>query len=241
MKKDNKPKISVIIPAHNEEGYIEKALNSIKSQIYPNIETIVICNGCTDKTAEISGLYTSNIYEMHERGVSKARNLGIEKSSGEIITFLDADSSMEKTLAEKANKAMSEDYSGGKAKVIPNVKSFKARLYCSYVNFCSDLSQLLTRFDKEKLNGAGVFMFTDRDHIERLKWKYGKIFNENLQTMEDVEFLRKLRKEGPLKFIKDSHVITSTRRLDKEGYFNGFITDYLDYFSPKGKKRAIYR
>lgn len=71
---------------------------------------------------------------------SKAKNLRIEKSSGEILAFLDADSIMEKTLAEKAFKAMDEYYSGGKAKIIPDNKSFTSRLYHNYVNFCSDLS-----------------------------------------------------------------------------------------------------
>ena len=47
------PKISVIIPAHNEENYIKKSLHSLKSQTYQNFETIVVCNGCTDNTEEL--------------------------------------------------------------------------------------------------------------------------------------------------------------------------------------------
>ena len=47
------PKISIIIPAHNEENYIKKTLHSIKQQTYQNYEAIVVSNGCTDKTEEI--------------------------------------------------------------------------------------------------------------------------------------------------------------------------------------------
>lgn len=91
------------------------------------------------------------------------------------------------------------------------------------------------------LNGAGAFMFTDMDYIERLKRKYGQVFDEGFETMEDVDFLRKLRKEGLLKFIKDSYVTTSTRRFDNEGFSKRFIKDYIEYFSPKGKTRMTHR
>lgn len=236
-----KPKVSIIIPAYNEQDYIERTLHSIKTQKYPNTEVIVVSNGSSDKTAEISGLYTSHVYEIRERGIPKAKNLGIEKCSGDIITFLDADSSMEETLIDKAINALMQYYSGGKAKIIPDDKSLAAKLYHDYVNFCSDLSQFLTYFSKNMLNGAGAFMFTDRYHIEKLKWKYGKVFDESLETMTDVDFLRKLRKEGPLKFIKDSHIITSTRRFNNEGYLKRFIIDYLEYLFPKSKKRIAHR
>ena len=46
------PKISVIIPAHNEEKYIEKTLESLTKQDFADFETIVVANGCTDKTEE---------------------------------------------------------------------------------------------------------------------------------------------------------------------------------------------
>lgn len=235
------PKVSVVIPAYNEEFYIGRALDSVKNQTYPNIETIIVSNGSTDKTSQVAGLYTPNVYEMCKRGVSKARNLGIDKSSGEVIIFLDADSIMERNLIEKAVGVMHSKFAGGKSKVIPDSTSFQAKLYYSYVNFCSDLSQLLTYFNKNLLNGAGAFMFTDKDHIERLKYKYGKVFDEDLETMEDVDFLRKLRESGLLKFIKDSYVVTSTRRFNKEGYFNRFIQDYLEYISPKSRKRKAVR
>ncbi len=236
-----KPKISVIIPAHNEEFYIERALNSVEGQTYPYIETIVVSNGSSDRTAEVSNKYTSNIYETNIKGVSRARNIGVEKASGDIITFLDADSSMEKTLAEKAVIAMDEHYSGGKAKRVPDPKTLKSRLYYVYDNFCSDLAQLLSAINPNLLDGAGAFMFTDRKHIETLKWKYGEVFNETLETMEDVDFLRKLRREGKLKLITNSYVTTSTRHYDREGYIRRAALDWVEYSFPEGKKRKVIR
>ena len=46
-------KFSIIIPANNEEKYIEKTINSIKEQSFKDYEIIVVANGCTDNTAEI--------------------------------------------------------------------------------------------------------------------------------------------------------------------------------------------
>ena len=47
------PKISIIIPAHNEENYIRKTLHSIKNQTYQIYETVVVANGCTDGTEDL--------------------------------------------------------------------------------------------------------------------------------------------------------------------------------------------
>lgn len=63
------PKISIIVPAFNKQDYIKSALGSIKEQTYPNIETIVISNGSTDKTAEVSRKYTPYVYEMREKSI----------------------------------------------------------------------------------------------------------------------------------------------------------------------------
>ena len=55
--------ISFIIPAHNEEKYIEKTLKSIKNSDINNYEIIVVCDNCTDKTYDLSKKYTKKIYQ----------------------------------------------------------------------------------------------------------------------------------------------------------------------------------
>ena len=233
--------ISVIIPAYNEEKYIAKVIDSVKSQTYPSIELIVISNGSNDKTTEISKTYTSNVYEIKEKSAVKALNLGIEKAKGEIISFLDADSYMKNDLLDKVCTSIKEGYVGGKAKIVPDRSNLGSKIYHNYVNFCSNLSQFLMHFNKNLQNGAGAFMFTDRENIQKLKSKYGTVFREDIETMYDVDFLRKLSKEGKIKFIKESHIVTSTRRFDKEGYIKRFFKDYIEYLSPRGKRRDAQR
>ena len=85
-------KLSIIVPAYNAGHSIRRCLNSIP--IREDIEAIVIDDGSDDNTAEILQDYEEIfriIYGLENKGVSYARNIGIEKAKGEYITFLDAD------------------------------------------------------------------------------------------------------------------------------------------------------
>ena len=90
------PKISVIIPVYNGQATIERAGRSVLEQEYPNVELILVNDGSSDGTQavleRIAKEYDNVIAVCQENGgVSKARNTGIERSSGEYIMFLDAD------------------------------------------------------------------------------------------------------------------------------------------------------
>ncbi|MEC6798268.1 glycosyltransferase [Photobacterium sp. S4TG1] len=86
-------KLSVIIAAYNVEVYIKECIESVINQIDESVEIIVVNDGSTDNTEEILSIYKNNvsIYTKTNGGLSDARNYGIEKSSGEYITFLDGD------------------------------------------------------------------------------------------------------------------------------------------------------
>lgn len=98
--------VSVIIPAYNAEKYITRAINSVLKQTYKNYEIIVINDGSTDSTKAI----VENFYYQYTNvilidtpngGVSRARNLGIDKARGEFIAFLDADDELFPDALEK--------------------------------------------------------------------------------------------------------------------------------------------
>ena len=91
----NKPLVSVIIPTYNRAKYIKRALESAISQIYRNIELIIIDDGSTDKTKDVVQPYLADqrvhyIYQEN-KGVSVARNNGIKISKGKYIAILDSD------------------------------------------------------------------------------------------------------------------------------------------------------
>lgn len=89
--------ISIIIPAHNCAEYLGAGVDSCLSQTVPPREVIVIDDGSTDETAEIGQSLSGRIhYERVENGgVSRARNIGAFRASGEWLLFLDADDRLE--------------------------------------------------------------------------------------------------------------------------------------------------
>lgn len=95
----SEPKISIIIPAFNVEQYIQRCLESILRQTYTEWEVILIDDGSTDSTGIICDDYAahhSRIKVIHKDngGVSSARNIGIEASLGDWITFVDGDDAL---------------------------------------------------------------------------------------------------------------------------------------------------
>ncbi|MEM8831699.1 MAG: glycosyltransferase family A protein [Cyanobacteria bacterium P01_G01_bin.19] len=86
-------KVSVIIPAYNGDRYIEDAIAGILAQTYTNYEIIVVDDGSTDNTYEVIKKYGDRIryFSQSNQGVAASRNLGLAKSQGEYIAFLDQD------------------------------------------------------------------------------------------------------------------------------------------------------
>ena len=99
-------KISIIIPVYNVEQYIKNCLESVINQTYDNWEIILIDDGSTDNSKAIyENIAIKNdkikIFKQTNKGVSAARNLGIEKAQGDYIVFLDADDWIEKKFLER--------------------------------------------------------------------------------------------------------------------------------------------
>lgn len=107
--------ISIVIPAYNAEKYIENCLNSVAHQTYTNFEVVVVNDGSKDNTLDICKRFAENdsrfiIENKKNEGVSEARNTGINKASGDWITFIDSDDTVEldylKGLIEKINDSV---------------------------------------------------------------------------------------------------------------------------------------
>jgi|GEM_PF-2488013 len=89
------PHISVILPATNEEAYIERAIDSVRAQHYPHVEILVVVNGAEDATASIARRLDARVIEFpHALLASGARNQGARLAFGKWYVFLDADSVM---------------------------------------------------------------------------------------------------------------------------------------------------
>ncbi len=94
--------ISVIIPTFNYARFLPKTLASVFNQTYSNYEIIVIDDGSTDNTKSIIADYPSvRYFYQRNKGLSSARNAGIDRSKGDFLVFLDADDWLERDGLEK--------------------------------------------------------------------------------------------------------------------------------------------
>lgn len=98
--------VSVIVPVYNVEDYITDCVSSITMQTYKNLEIILVNDGSTDTSGEILEklkIKDSRIILVDQKngGVSKARNTGLDKASGDYIMFIDSDDWIDQEMVEK--------------------------------------------------------------------------------------------------------------------------------------------
>ena len=88
--------VSVVVPVYNVEKYIISCIRSIQEQTYEDLEIIIVDDGSTDSSGKLADKIAeddSRITVVHEKngGLSAARNMGLNKATGEYITFIDSD------------------------------------------------------------------------------------------------------------------------------------------------------
>lgn len=110
----NSKTISVIIPAYNAERFLPRALDSVISQTYQDLEILVIDDGSQDATGQIADAYATKdprvrVLHVSNNGEAKARNLALSEASGSYITFCDADDCMHPDMIEKLYRQIQEE------------------------------------------------------------------------------------------------------------------------------------
>ena len=87
-----RPLVSLIIPAYNAAATLRACLESVRPLDYPNVETIVVCDACTDDSAQVAlGYGVRAINNQTREGAAYARNVGASVAAGSIFFFVDAD------------------------------------------------------------------------------------------------------------------------------------------------------
>ena len=102
---ETQPLVSIIIPVYNVCDYLAEALDSVLAQSYRNLEILVINDGSTDGSGKICDDYArrdGRIRVIHQknRGVSTARNAGLNATTGDLVAFLDSDDRYHDTFIE---------------------------------------------------------------------------------------------------------------------------------------------
>jgi glycosyltransferase involved in cell wall biosynthesis len=210
-------KISIIIPAHNEEKSIRRCLNSCLNQSEKADEIILVNDGSTDKTADIAsslkGVKVINFDKGHSAAF--ARNRGAEKAKGDILFFLDADQVIEDRKAiTKIKQAFRKDSGvvgaslGGCGEFethMQKIQRIREILTCWYLKSAREqptYANVASRdaFMKAGMFPEGIFYYEDRVFAKNLK-KLGKIINLDIPVRHEEpkdmdEFIRQAKYVG---------------------------------------------
>lgn len=145
--------VSAIIPALNEEKYIETCLRGLENQNIPPDEIIVIDGNSNDRTVDICSSYTDKVFIIDRKGIGAARAIGVEEATGDIILSTDADTRLDEHFIQYGledlenaiavtGQIKANDRNGKKWEILTNL-STKGRghntmfrkTYCD-VNYC---------------------------------------------------------------------------------------------------------
>jgi len=204
------PKFSILIPAHNEEKFIGKCLESIHAaaRAYPHqVEIIVALNRCTDRTSEIAASLGAVIVEQPEKSIAKTRNAAARASRGDIIVTIDADSVMSPDMLVQIDQAItSGKFIGGGVRIMPD-------RYSLGILFTAIVLIPILLFHRF----SGGLFWCRRETFETLGG-----FDETMVSVEDIDFSRRLRLYGKSRGLRFTtlwkpYIVTSTRKADYFG------------------------
>lgn len=203
-------RVSVVIPAYNEQAYLEAAIRSVRDQSVP-AEVIVVENGSTDATATIAQRLADAVVQTEAPlGYSRARNLGAALAHGEVLVFLDADSRMGPgTLRAILSKAAPMAF--GTVLGRPDPLRLRYRLFYLAKNIGHVLG-----FYRGVLGGL---LFCDAELFRKIGG-----FDERLVFDELHDISRRARHAGArYRIAVRAWSATSMRRFEREGLWSSFL------------------
>lgn len=216
----SKIKVSVIIPARNEERFIQKTIESLKSTTIRPLEIVVVVNGSDDKTFEISKRYADKVLNFSEAlGPSAARNEGAKIAGGGIFVFLDADTKIsDNAIAEIVNNC-DRDVIGVCSAVVVETKKdrrLKAKIFYAFKNIIHK-----TNIYK----GSVALIFCRREVFFRING-----FDKDMWVGELGDFIKRAVKTGAkYKFLDNCYVNTSLRRYEKKWGYAKMILFWIEW------------
>ena len=195
------PKLSFIVPAHNEEHELPETLRAIRGAAEASRETyelIVVDDASTDATADIAQTLGATVISVNRRQIAAVRNAGARIAQGEIFFFVDADTRIAPGHVSGGIEALQAGCAGGSARVaVDGEVAFWARVFVG--SFCAIYFAIGL--------GAGAFIFTRRTSFEAVGG-----FDEQYFAGEEVYLSLALKKLGRFKILREP-IVTSGRKL----------------------------
>ena len=213
-------KLSFVIPAHNEENYVGKCLESIvektKGKNY-DVEIVVVNNASSDRTGDIAAAYEGvRVVDEPRKGLSRARQTGLENTTGELIANVDADAVMpqgwiERVLGDFGSDPELVGLSGPPVFYdVPKTVKFWVRVF----NYGSYIIYFVNRhiLDVSSVLQGGNFVVR-RDAMIKIGG-----FNPEFSFYgEDADVAHRLHRVGHVNFTFQLPMMMSGRRVMAEG------------------------
>lgn len=229
-------KISVVVPAYNEENYLPATLERIGvalANYAGDSETIVVDNESTDKTAQIAESFGAKVVTETKHNIATVRNAGAKNAGGDVLIFIDADTLVPESLFRVIADAMTDEKCFGGAAAV-DYEQFQRKWMRWYLLGWKFWGTL---FDMKQ--GAAQFC---------RKAVYEKIggYDETVYMGEDIMFYWRLSKfakrhNARLFFIENPKVITSARRFDRMSLWKTLLLTHPLFILLTSKKKRFWR
>ena len=246
QKPHHNPRVSVILPARNEENFIQKCLDSLTAQDYPNYEIITIDDSSEDSTGSIIAQYAKkNSKVIHVSAGPKPEGWmgknwacmeGYKKVTGELLLFTDADTKFEKNVISLAVSHL-ESFSLDALTAIPKMVclDFWTRITLPVLS-----TFLHTRFSAMRVNdptkNTGYFFgsfFTIRKKTYDAVGTHEGVKHE---IIEDGALGKKVKESGhKMKMVRADHLIDAVWARDWSTLWNGLKRLMIPLFLQNGK------
>jgi glycosyltransferase involved in cell wall biosynthesis len=235
------PRVSLVIPAFNEEHYLPALLDSAeiaRRQFHRGpdaVEFIVADNASTDRTAEIARSRGCHVVHVTKRSIAAARNGGAKVARGEVLAFIDADSQIHPQTFNAIERTLAS------GKVIVGATGLSLSRTSPALAFMLLVFVPIAKL--ARLDAGVVF-------CRREDWETIGGYREELLVGEDVRFLLDMKRLGRRRGqrfarAKGVKAITSTRKFDKHGdwrFLMGMVlSPFLWLFRPQVVERWARR
>jgi glycosyltransferase involved in cell wall biosynthesis len=198
--------ISFVIPAYNEEKYIASTLAAIHAaarEVGEPYEIVVANDNSADATAAVAEEGGARVVTVEKRQIAGARNAGARGSAGDILIFVDADTTVSGPLVAEAVAAIRAGAVGGGAPVRLDRAPWWLTMF---------MGMLIPVFRIFRW-AAGCFVFCTREAFEKAGG-----FDEQYFASEEIHFSQAMKRHGRFVILR-SMVVSSSRKLDSHGFW----------------------
>ncbi len=222
-------KISVVVPAHNEEKCIRDVISAVLRQDYPDFEMIVVDNASKDHTYEYAKEFPITVAKEERKGTQWARECGRNLAKGEIIAYLDSDCIPDKDWLSKASKIFDDE------KVVAVTgpydyydSSFSFRLISLWIQkYIYSVNNVILQFFKKGAVLIGGNMLIRASSLRDI----GGLDTSIVFYGDDTDTAKRLSAVGQIYFEKNLIMKTSDRRFKGHGIFKTMMSYFITFYS----------